>query len=66
MRRVVRFTSVTPRRVSICESRLLTAGVLMPSSRAAALRLPQAASAEKKPRSAGWTGEVMAAASLLN
>jgi hypothetical protein len=59
MRRVVRFTSVTPMRASICASRLLTAGVLMASSRAAALRLPQAASVEKKPSSAGWIGETM-------
>ena len=41
MRRVVRLTSGTPRRASICARRLLTAGVVMPSSRAAALRLPR-------------------------
>ena len=39
---------------------LLTAGVLTPSSRAAALRLPAPASAEKKPRSAGWMALLMA------
>ena len=54
MRRVVRFTSDTPTRDSISARCLLTAGVVTPSSRAAALRLPALASAEKKPRSAGW------------
>jgi hypothetical protein len=54
MRRVVRFTSDRPTRDSISARCLLTAGVVMPSSRAAALRLPALASTEKKPRSAGW------------
>jgi hypothetical protein len=40
MRRVVRLTSDTPTRDSISARCLLTAGVVMPSSRAAALRLP--------------------------
>ena len=53
MRRVVRLTSTTPSLASICARCLLTAGVVMPSSRAAALRLPQVASVEKKPRSEG-------------
>jgi hypothetical protein len=56
MRRVVRLTSATPRRTSICARCLLTAAVLTPSSRPAALRLPARTSAEKKPRSAGWIG----------
>ena len=55
MRRVVRLTSARPMRDSIEASRLLTAGVVMPSSRAAPLRLPAPASTEKKPRSAGCT-----------
>ena len=54
MRRVVRLTSDTPTRDSISARCLLTAGVVTPSSRAAALRLPARASVEKKPRSAGW------------
>jgi len=53
IRRVVRTTSDTPRRDSIKARCLLTAGVVMPSSRAAALKLPALASVEKKPRSAG-------------
>ncbi len=44
MRRVVRLTSDTPTRDSISARCLLTAGVVMPSSRAAALRLPALAS----------------------
>ena len=40
MRRVVRLSSCTPRRCSICARRLLTAGVLMSSSRPAAEKLP--------------------------
>jgi hypothetical protein len=54
MRRVLRFTSATPMRASIKARCLLTAAVLTPSSRPAALRLPARASAEKKPRSPGW------------
>ena len=61
MRRVVRFTSGTPTRASICARCLLTAGVVTPSSRAAALRLPALASVEKKPRSAGKMALLMAA-----
>ncbi|MNY76333.1 hypothetical protein D3C86_2158890 [compost metagenome] len=53
MRRVERLTSSTPARDSISARCLLTAGVVMPSSRAAALRLPALARVEKKPRSAG-------------
>ncbi len=53
MRRVVLLTSETPTRDSINARCLLTAGVVMPSSRAAALRLPAPARTEKKPRSAG-------------
>ncbi len=60
MRRVVRLTSATPARCSICASRLLTAAGVRPSSRAAALRLPEAASVEKKARSAGWTASLTA------
>jgi len=59
MRRVVRVTSAMPSRDSISARRLLTAGVVMPSSRAAALRLPAAASVEKKGRSAGGMREVI-------
>jgi hypothetical protein len=40
---------------------LLTAGVVMPNSRAAALKLPALASVEKNPRSAGWMPLVMRA-----
>ena len=47
-RRVVRCSSGTPRRASSWASRLLTAGVLTASSRAAADRLPQRASRLKK------------------
>lgn len=54
MRRVVRLMSGTPIRASIWARRLLTAGVVIPSSRAAALRLLLAATVEKKPSSAGW------------
>ncbi len=57
MRRVVRVTSGMPMRASICARRLLTAGVVMPRLRAAALRLPAVASATKKPSSAGWVPE---------
>lgn len=46
IRRVVRTTRATPRRDSIRARCLLTAGVVMPSSRAAALKLPALASAE--------------------
>ena len=53
MRRVVRCSSGTPRRASIWVRRLLTAGVLMSSSRAAADRLPQRASRLKKAISEG-------------
>ncbi len=60
MRRVVRLTSETPRRDSIKARCLLTAGVVMPISRAAALRLPALASVEKKPRSAGSTLDMAA------
>ena len=59
MRRVLRLTSDKPTRASISARCLLTAGVVMPSSRAAALRLPAPASTEKKPRSAGWTARVI-------
>ncbi|RYP43648.1 hypothetical protein DL770_011548 [Monosporascus sp. CRB-9-2] len=52
MRRVVRVTRGMPMRASICARRLLTAGVVMPRLRAAALRLPAVASATKKPSSA--------------
>jgi hypothetical protein len=58
MRRVVRFTRGTPSRASIYERRLLTAAVLMPSSRAALLSLPQVASETKKPSSPGWIPEL--------
>ena len=59
MRRVVRLTSTTPRRFSICVRCLLTAAVETPISRPAALRLGLAASAEKKPSSAGWMVELI-------
>jgi hypothetical protein len=52
MRLVVRLTKGKPSRVSICDRRLLTAAVVMRISRAAALKLPAMAKAEKKPRSA--------------
>jgi len=54
MRRVLRSTSGTPARPSTCASRLLTAALLTPSSRAAALRLLLPASVTRKPSSAGW------------
>jgi hypothetical protein len=55
MRRVVRTTRGTFKRDSICARCLLTAGVEMPSSRAAALKLPVLASVEKNAKSAGCT-----------
>jgi hypothetical protein len=53
MRRVVRLISGTPSRASICASRLLTAGVVTSSSRAAAEKLPARASTLKKAISEG-------------
>ncbi|MNT80899.1 hypothetical protein D3C72_2204290 [compost metagenome] len=53
MRRVVRVTSGMPMRASICASRLLTAAVVIPRPRAAALRLPAVATEVKKPSSEG-------------
>ena len=55
MRRVDRLTSDVPARASIAARCWLTAEVVMPSSRAAALRLPLAARVEKKARSPGST-----------
>ena len=65
MRRVVRLTRGPPMRVSICAKCLLTAGVVIPSSRAAALKLPQAASVEKNSRSTGCTTVPMGAGCRL-
>jgi hypothetical protein len=48
MRRVVRCMSCTPKRDSICERRLLAAGVVTFSSRAVADKLPVRTSRLKK------------------
>ena len=53
MRRVLRLTSETPSCASRCVRRRLTAAVVMPSSRAQADRLLDAASATKKGSSPG-------------
>ncbi len=54
MRLVVRFNSENPSLAAIWSSRLLTADVVMPSSRAPALRLALDATAAKKLISDGW------------
>jgi hypothetical protein len=61
IRRVVRATSATPSARSIRARWRLTAGVVTPSSRAAASRRPEAASTQKKPRSSGWIAAVIGA-----
>ena len=53
MRHVVRFSSSTPRRASICASRFLMAGVVASSSRAVADKLPRRASRLKNAISEG-------------
>ncbi|MNT97145.1 hypothetical protein D3C72_2394010 [compost metagenome] len=63
---MVRVTSGMPMRASIWASRLLTAAVVMPRSRAAALRLPAVATDVKKPSSDGWTPADDAMASLIS
>ncbi|MNT25653.1 hypothetical protein D3C72_1611820 [compost metagenome] len=66
IRRVVRVSSGMPMRASIWASRLLTAAVEIPRSRAAALRLPAVATAAKKPSSDGWMPLVALMALLMS